>query len=1039
MKIPSITLPSSAALTSGLGDAFKTMADSLLSGIPYTQHARLLTLKTAQASNLTDTLVVESFTGHEAINQLFCFDVQALSISASVDCQQFIGEEISLRLLQVDGSYRAWHGYCTEAAFLGADGGFSRYALRLEPFLAFLKHRHNAVVFQDKNAQEIISTLLAAYPESTLRWDVTQALPTYPLRTQYRESDFDFFCRILAEVGLSWRFEHEQERQDAQPFAAANGSGNAADDESDSLQHSKHAKHTLVIFDSKAAIPVLPQQSHLRYHGIRATDKEDAVDTFSAEHQIQANAVCVSSWDYKQLQATAAEQTAALSALERETLPLLQVYHGNGAQRFANDAAAEAMAERVLQGLALHSQGFVGQGSVRKLAAGFGFSLTQHEQFGVSALHSIDSGDAADAGAGAGAGHYTVLSVTHQGWNNLSAAHNAMRNAAHNATLSAGVTDLTSHGERGTYRNHFTCVRADVAIVPTLPSLPAGANQTLNNQLAHHARPRTARGPQVALVVGVESNPVTSERNHQIKIQFPWQRGTRPIAGGLTIDEGSAEGVAVSSTLGNAPGNEQSGTWVRVAESLSGPNWGSLFTPRIGTEVLVDFIDGDIDQPIVVACLYNGCDTPPFSAGVDSGVNHAGVISGHHSHGSEDASQYNQWVVDDTRAQCRMRLASSIGTSQLNLGYLIHQAPHSAVRGAYRGQGFELRSDAWGVLRGAQGVLLTTHSRANATSTQLDSLESRAQLTAAKSLAEVMQQAAQQQQAWHHPAASLAMVDGLKQLDPMQLGKFASEVNGQQALKPKSLAERTLDPQQPVEQFAQAVVHIDSAASMNFATAASSLLYAGEHLQWCTQADTHWAAAHSIANVSGTATSLFTHSGGLQAIAANGQVSLQAHTDALKLLADNDVTVISANGHIEIKAKKKISLMAGQAAVTLEGGNISFACPGKITVKGGQHLFDSASRQAAVLPTLPQQMFPTHKSFTQQVDLSDYIGVDPTSKKAVESIPYEYRTKSGQVLLRGMTDSTGETDRLITDSEERIYLYVGDGDWDLSLDALHDL
>ncbi|MBX9902290.1 MAG: type VI secretion system Vgr family protein, partial [Burkholderiaceae bacterium] len=455
MKIPSITLPSSAALTSGLGDAFKTMADTLLSGIPYTQHARLLTLKTAQASNLTDTLVVESFTGHEAINQLFCFDVQALSISASVDCQQFIGEEISLRLLQVDGSYRAWHGYCTQAAFLGADGGFSRYALRLEPFLAFLKHRHNAVVFQDKNAQEIISTLLAAYPESTLRWDVTQALPTYPLRTQYRESDFDFFRRILAEVGLSWRFEHEQERQDAQPFAAANGSGNAADDESDSLQHSKHAKHTLVIFDSKAAIPVLPQQSHLRYHGIRATDKEDAIDTFSAERQVAANAVSVSSWDYKQLQATAAEQTAALSALERETLPLLQVYHGNGAQRFANDAAAEAMAERVLQGLALHSQGFVGQGSVRQLAAGFGFSLTQHEQLGVSALHSIDSGDAADAGAGAGAGHYTVLSVTHQGWNNLSAAHNAMQNA----TLSAGVTDLTAHGERGTYRNHFTCVR----------------------------------------------------------------------------------------------------------------------------------------------------------------------------------------------------------------------------------------------------------------------------------------------------------------------------------------------------------------------------------------------------------------------------------------------------------------------------------------------------------------------------------------------------------------------------------------------------
>ncbi|MBX9901415.1 MAG: hypothetical protein K2Y28_11595 [Burkholderiaceae bacterium] len=127
---------------------------------------------------------------------------------------------------------------------------------------------------------------------------------------------------------------------------------------------------------------------------------------------------------------------------------------------------------------------------------------------------------------------------------------------------------MTQPLERDTYRNSFTFVSADVQLVPLVSSL-----------IKYQARPRTARGPQVALVVGVESNPVTSERNHQIKIQFPWQRGSRPIAGGLTIDEGSAEGVAVSSTLGNAPGNEQSGTWVRVAESLSGPEGEPIYFP----------------------------------------------------------------------------------------------------------------------------------------------------------------------------------------------------------------------------------------------------------------------------------------------------------------------------------------------------------------------------------------------------------------------------------------------------------------------------
>lgn len=54
-----------------------------------------------------------------------------------------------------------------------------------------------------------------------------------------------------------------------------------------------------------------------------------------------------------------------------------------------------------------------------------------------------------------------------------------------------------------------------------------------------------------------------------------------------------------------------------------------------------------MDKPIVVGSLYNGADLPPYSAGIDSGVNHAGVIAGVHSHGLE-GSGYNQWLVDDT-------------------------------------------------------------------------------------------------------------------------------------------------------------------------------------------------------------------------------------------------------------------------------------------------------------------------------------------------------------------------------------------------------
>jgi type VI secretion system secreted protein VgrG len=131
------------------------------------------------------------------------------------------------------------------------------------------------------------------------------------------------------------------------------------------------------------------------------------------------------------------------------------------------------------------------------------------------------------------------------------------------------------------------------------------------------------------------------------------------------------------------------------------------------------------------------------------------------------------------------------------------------------------------------------------------------------------------------------------------------------------------------------------------------VIYAGQQLHWTTQSDLHMAAAHTVSSVAANASNFFTHSGGIQAIAGNGPVSLQAHTDQLEILADQLITVISVNDSIEIKAKERIVLQAGQSSITLDGGNITFACPGKFTVKGGQHLFDGGANKAAEFSPLP--------------------------------------------------------------------------------------
>lgn len=892
-----------------------------LFGTGLSQHARLITLSTAQDSALPETLAAEAFSGVEAVNALFRFEVDALSTSTDLDLSLFLGEELTLRLLQPDGSRRAWHGMCTQAGWLGADGGLARYRLRLEPALSLLGLRRDSYLFQDKNARDIVSELLADYPQLRFDFDISQELAPRAVCTQYRESDLAFFMRLLASEGLNWRFEHDQDEGD--------GDG--------------HARHRLLIFDSRAQAPATPGAERIRFHGVRATEQDDAIDSFRACRRVQANAVSISSWDPTQLVAPAAEQQSILDVGE---LPELPLYDGSGEHHAPSRAAADAHAELMLQALELENKLFEGAGAVRRLAAGHAFALTQHGRYP----------DGANA--------FTVLSVRHEARNNFRSG------------IAAGAPGAV---ENGTYRNSFACVRAAVPIVPAATAL--------------RDRP-TAPGPQCALVVGLADAVATTTRDHQVKVQFAWQRGQGANPGGLAHD---------TDERGCAPGNDASGTWVRVAEALAGPNWGTVFTPRIGTEVLVDFIEGDIDRPVVVAQLYNGADLPPFAAGVDANANHAGVLSGIHSHGF-DGSGYNQWQLDDAPGQVRTRLATSTASTQLNLGYLIHQSPGSSQRGAYRGSGFELRTDAWAVIRGGEGVLLSTSARprqgCGVSSTQMDAAEALSLLKGAQSLATTLGDAAAQQQALFSKDVAKAQTDFIEQIDPKEKGKYQGAVGGQSALKAKP-GSRELDSAQPVEKLGSSIVLMDAAASMNWATPASTVVYAGQQLHWTTQSDLHLAAAHTVSSVAGNAANFFTHSGGIQAIAGNGPVSLQAHTDQLEILADKEITVISVNDCIEIKAKQKIVLQAGQSAVTLEGGDITFACPGKFTVKGGKHLFDGGGNKAANLLNLPGELSEEAKHWIAL----HYM--DPELAEGIPDVEYKIHFEGGPVLS-GTLDKDGQ-------------------------------
>ncbi|MGA3891771.1 type VI secretion system Vgr family protein [Ralstonia nicotianae] len=852
------------------------------------QQTRQITLETALTS---DNLVVERFTAREAVSASCVLQVDCLSPLANLDTAQLASQEATLRLMLADGSRRAWHGYVTDCAALGGNGGLARYRLRIGPWLDRLHTRRDCFVYQDKTALEIIEDLFADYPVAHYKLAVSQPCAKRSICCQYRETDYDFVMRLLAEEGLSLRIEHEQ--------------GDARRD------GSAQSRHCVVIFDNDAERPACAQPD-IRFHRVDATEREDAIERFSQMRTVGTNAVTVSSWNYKALAATAAQASASDPGGE---LPALEAFEAAGPYRFADAQGAGRAARLRMQAHEGAYLRYLGQGSVRQLGPGQRFTLTQH----FDTRHS----------------QFVTLSVEHEAANNLGA----------DLARLLGTTDI----ESGRYRNRFVAVPAEAPIVPP-----------------YRHRPTAPEG-QAATVIADDGAPLTTDRDHRVRIRFPWLRA--PALNAFAEPAGSDRSQVTA--------------WVRVATASAGPNWGAHHLPRAGTQALLTFVDGDIDRPLVTMQLHNEQDALPWPA-ADAPLGQA--LSGWHSP-SLGGDGYNQWVVDDHPAQLRMRLASSTAGSQLNLGYVVSHGPTGGERGDWRGTGAELRTDAWAVVRAGGGLLLSSTVRAQAGGTLLDMHEARDQLTAAQRTAQRLSDAAASQQAL--PLSANAAFDPLTQaLDPAQDGHYPSSVNGQDAVQPNRA---------PVDKFAQPLLVTESPASIALASQATTTVYAGRHLHGTAQGDWHLAAGNVVAAAAARGVSLFAQRNGLRAIAEGGPVSIQAHTDALAVLADQAVTVISSTESIEILAQRNIVLRGGDSVIRMEGSAITFETI-KLSVKGAGHPLIGPGGQPAELPALP----------TGATDLKHWIEINHRDMEGEPFAGQKYKIhfENGQVIS-GKLDAMG--------------------------------
>lgn len=138
-------------------------------------------------------------------------------------------------------------------------------------------------------------------------------------------------------------------------------------------------------------------------------------------------------------------------------------------------------------------------------------------------------------------------------------------------SLAGGEGSATAGGEiHDTFRCSFQAIKGDVHF-----------------RLANLTPRPMIRGPQTAKVVGPDGDEIYTDKYGRIKVQFPWDR------------EGK--------------GDQNSSCWIRVAQIWAGRSWGGIFIPRIGQEVVVEFLEGNPDRPLVTGCVYNDSQTVPYA------------------------------------------------------------------------------------------------------------------------------------------------------------------------------------------------------------------------------------------------------------------------------------------------------------------------------------------------------------------------------------------------------------------------------------------
>jgi type VI secretion system secreted protein VgrG len=449
-------------------------------------------MHTFQVEGLSNELRVMRFDGREALSQLFHFDVVVACTENDIAFADVVGKPATLTF-RVGEDPRHVHGIVSGFE-QGEDGKkLTAYHLTIVPGVWRLQHRRDSRIFQEMSTPDILEKVLSKAGISDYRLSLTGSYSPREYCVQYRESDWTFMCRLMEEEGISYFFEHTED------------------------------KDVLVLADAVMAHEPIAGASTVVFRPpLGAMVKTEHVSRFRYAERVRPGKVTLRDYNFKKPSLSLEGSSAASVDTDLEIYDYPGDYDAPG--------GGSTLAKVRLEMLQATKKTGDGDSACARFVPGSTFTLADHARDDFNR-------------------DYLLTRVDHRGYE-----------PGMDASMGEGASP---------YQNSFEVMPADVPFRP--PQVTPWP---------------TVKGIQTAIVVGPGGEEIHTDEHGRIKVQFHWDR------------EGKKD--------------DHSSCWIRVSQIWAGPAWGAVFTPRVGHEVVVDFLEGDPDRPLVVGSVYHGANVPPY-------------------------------------------------------------------------------------------------------------------------------------------------------------------------------------------------------------------------------------------------------------------------------------------------------------------------------------------------------------------------------------------------------------------------------------------